>query len=217
MKLKELIDKKDYEGIRQALSDDPDLANKGIPYDEVNTTKAHPLHRICDGVFSKRYSDEEAVKMAKVFLKHGANVNGNEPAEKQDSPLVAAASLNADQVALLYIEHGADIHHAGCHGGTALHWAAWCGRDKLVGKLIEEGAALNRICIDFKATPLFWAVHGLRNGDKSNLQNHLACVQILVHAGADKTIPNADGNTIFDLAGEEELELKRIIASDKVG
>jgi hypothetical protein len=54
-------------------------------------------------------------------LEFGANVNGNNPAEKQDSPLLAAASLNADQLAYLYIEHGADIHHAGCHGGTALH------------------------------------------------------------------------------------------------
>lgn len=213
MKLKELIDHKDYEGIRQALSDNPGLANEGLPYDEVNTAKAHPLHRICDGVFSKKYSDEDAVKMAALFLEFGADVNGNNPAEKQDSPLVAAASLNADQVAFLYIEHGADIHHAGCHGGTALHWAAWCGREKLVKKLIQEGAAWNRLCIDFKATPLFWAVHGLKNGDKSNLQSHLNCIQILVDAGSDKMIPNADGNTIFDLAGDGDLELKRIIKS----
>jgi hypothetical protein len=32
-----------------------------------------------------------------------------------------------------------------------------------------------------------------------------------VAAGADKMIPNADGHTIFDLAGEEDSELKKII------
>lgn len=213
MKLKELIDNKDYEGVKEALSNNPGLANEELPYDEVNTTKAHPLHRICDGVFSKKYTDAEATRMAALFLEFGARVDGNRPAEKQDTPLVAAASLYADQVAFLYIEHGADIHHAGCHGGTALHWAAWCGRDKLVKRLIQEGATLNRICIDFKSTPLFWAVHGLKKGDKNNLQNHLACVQILVDAGADKTVPNADGETIYDLVSDEDVELKRLVVS----
>ena len=209
--LKELMDNKDYEGLRRVLSENPRLANVGLPYDEVNTAKAHPLHRICDGVFSKKYSDEEGVKMAKIFLEFGADVDGNEHVETKDTPLLAAASLHADQVAFLYIDHGADIHHAGCHGGTALHWAAWCGRPGVVKRLIDEGSALNRKCIDYKATPLFWAVHGLKNDAKNNLQEHLDCVQILVKAGADRTIPNADGNTIFDLAGEEDSDLKKII------
>jgi ankyrin repeat protein len=212
MMLKELMDHKDYEGLKSALSNDPGLANEGLPYDEVNTAKAHPLHRICDGVFSKKYSDEEGVKMAKIFLEFGADVEGNEHAETNDTPLLAAASLNADQVAFLYIDHGADIHHVGCHGGTALHWAAWCGRPQVVKRLIEEGSALNKICIDYKATPLFWAVHGLKSdNNKNNLQAHLDCVRILVAAGADKMIPNADGNTIFDLASDEDSELKKII------
>jgi ankyrin repeat protein len=213
MHMKKLIDSADYEGIRRALANDPDLANQGIPYDEVNTTKAHPLHRICDGVFSKKYTDEEAVGMAKIFLAYGARINGDKLIEKQDTPLLAAASLNADQVAIFYIESGADIQHMGCHGGTALHWAAWCGRDKVVSRLIEQGAEINKKCIDFKATPLFWAVHGLKNGDNDNTSNHLACVKILLQSGADKNIPNADGNTVFDLLRDEDLELKELLHS----
>jgi hypothetical protein len=34
-----------------------------------------------------------------------------------------------------------------------------------------------------------------------------------VKAGADKTVPNADGKTIYDLVTDEDLELKRIIVS----
>jgi hypothetical protein len=213
IKMKKLINNKDYTGIKQALSNNPNLANEGIPYDEVNTTKAHPLHRICDGVFSKKYTDEEAVKMAKIFLEYGANVDGNELTEKQDTPLIAAASLHADQVAIFYIENGANINHAGTHGGTALHWAAWCGRDKVVRRLIQEGADVNKRCIDFKATPLFWAVHGLKNGDKNNRHNYLECVKILIHAGADKNIPNGEGKTIFDLLNDEDLEFKKQLNS----
>jgi len=209
--MKTLIDNKDYQGIEQALINNPALANEGIPYDSVNTTLAHPLHRICDGVFSGTYTDAEGVKMARIFLAHGANVNGNQLVEKQDTPLLAAASLHADQVALLYIENGAVLNHAGCHGGTALHWAAWCGRDKVVEKLVQQGAEINKICIDFKATPLFWAVHGLKNGGASSSSNYLECVRILTQAGADKTIPNCDGNIALELLDDDDLELKELL------
>ncbi|WP_142687358.1 ankyrin repeat domain-containing protein [Chitinophaga polysaccharea] len=204
--MKELITNKDYEGIRKALSQNPSLANEGIPFDDVNTTKAHPLHRICDGVFAHSYTDKEAVEMAKIFLEYGANVNGNEPAEKMDTPLTAAASLHADETGILYIENGADIHHAGCHGGTALHWAAWTGRDQLVNRLLQEGATVNKRCIDFRGTPLLWAIHGFKNGGAENRRNQLECARLLIAAGADKTIPNIDGDTPFEFLDEEDVE-----------
>ncbi|MEO7310102.1 MAG: ankyrin repeat domain-containing protein [Chitinophagaceae bacterium] len=209
--MKKLIDNKDFEGIREALEKNPALANEGIPYDNINTSKAHPLHRICDGVFSKRFTDREAVQIAKIFLAHGARVNGDGLKEKKDTPLLAAASLNADQVAMLYIEYGADIHHAGCHGGTALHWAAWCGRDRLVERLVQEGATVNKLCIDFLSTPLFWAIHGFKSGDSQNLDQYLACAKILLKGGADKTIPNKGGKTAIDLLDDGDLELKRLL------
>src|SRR5664279_4680761 len=108
--MKKLIDNKDYKGIEQALTNNLNLANEGIPYNDVNTTKAHPLHRICDGVFSEKYTDEEGVKMAKIFLEFGANINGNKLTEKEDTPLIAASSLHADQVAIFYVEKGATIN-----------------------------------------------------------------------------------------------------------
>jgi uncharacterized protein len=209
--VKKLIDHKDYEGLRLALSQHRDLANAGIPYDEANSEKAVPLHRICDGVFTGKFTDEEGVKLAKIFLEFGANINGERLTETQDTPLIAASSLHADEVANLYIENGADIHLTGCHGGTALHWAAWCGREKLVRKLIEQGADINKICIDFKATPLFWAVHGLKKVEPTDKHGHIECVRNLVQAGAEKNIPNADGNTVFDLLDADDLELKAIL------
>lgn len=208
MQIKTLIDNKDFKGIEQALSNDPHLANEGIPYDEVNKAKAHPLHRICDGVFSGKYTDEEGAEMARIFLEFGANIEGNEPIEKQDTPLIAASSLHADQMAILYIEKGANIHHAGCHGGTALHWASWCGRHKVVERLIREGAEVNRRCLDFSATPLFWAIHGLKNGGNISLGDYLQCVKILNRSGAAKDIPNAEGKTVFDLLTDEDRELR---------
>lgn len=205
--MKELIINKDYEGIKRALSQNPSLANEGIPFDEQNTTKAHPLHRICDGVFAHAYTDQEAVEMARIFLAHGANVNGNAQAEKQDTPLIAAASLHAEEVGILYIENGADIHHAGCHGGTALHWAAWVGRDKLVERLLREKADVHQRCIDFKGTPLLWAVHGFKHGGAENRLRQVECARLLIAAGADKTVTNIDGTTLLGFLDEQDTAM----------
>jgi ankyrin repeat protein len=217
MDIKTLIHNKDYKGLELALTAHPELANEGIPADEGNTAKAHPLHRICDGVYANRYADEEAVQMAKIFLAHGANVNGNVRTWKQDTPLIAAASLHADKVGILCIENGADIHHAGSHGGTALHWAAWCGRPVLAERLIQAGAEVNRRCTDFQSTPLFWAVRGRKFGGYPDTSGHLACVNLLLLAGADKYIPNLDGTTVFDLTAEDDRALRDLLESEVPG
>ena len=211
MNMNELIINKDYKSIEQALAGNPALANEGIAYDDSNTAKAHPLHRICDRIFSNIITDKEGVEIAKLFLKYGADINGNGLIEKQDTPLLAACSLHADQLAIFYIEKGADIHHQGCHGGTALHWAAWTGRPLLVKKLVEKGSEINKLCIDFKATPLFWAIHGLKNEGYDSMNDCLEIVKTLLKAGADRSIPNGNGSTVFDLPGNEDAELKGLL------
>ncbi len=209
--MKELIMNKDYEGIKKALSQNPSLANEGIPFDEENQTKAHPLHRICDGVFAHTYTDKEGVEMARIFLDYGANVNGYSLTEGQDTPLTAAASLHAEEVGILYIENGAAIDHPGCHGGTALHWAAWVGRDQLVERLIRENADIHKLCTDFKSTPLLWAVHGYKHGGIENRYHQIECVRLLLKAGADKNIPNVEGTTPLEFLENQDKELADLL------
>ena len=209
--LRSLLNSNDRIGLRSILSKHPQLVNEGIPYDDANPAKAHPLHRICDGVFENRYTDDEAVEVAKIFLEFGADVNGGELIEKKDTPLIAAASLGADKVGLLYIERGANIHHAGCHGGTALHWAAWCGRDILVKRLVAARAAINKLCIDFKSTPLFWAIHGYKFGKGQNRHRQIECARMLLDAGGDRSIPNFEGYKPYQLLDESETELRDLL------
>jgi uncharacterized protein len=208
----ELILKKDLAGIRAALEKDPQLANTGIPcLDGRNPAKAHPLHRVCDGVINDLYSDEDALAMAKIFLEFGADINGGQMTDKRDTPLIAAASLHAENTGLYYIGQGASIKHAGTHGGTALHWAAWVGRDKLVKKLIDEGAEINKRCIDFQGTPLLWAVHGYVHAGKINRQNQVECARLLLAAGADKTITNIEGVPAIGFLDKEETEMRKLL------
>lgn len=206
MSIADLVFSARVDELDQALRDDPSLAKQQIPLPD-NPAYAPPLHRVCDGVFNGLYPEEKGIAIAKIFLKHGAELNvTNNPGK--DSPLTAACSLNCDQLALLYIKEGADIHHQGCHGGTALHWASWCGRDVVVKKLVTMVGDINQRCIDFKSTPLFWALHGYRFGGKENRSNQVNCARILLEHGADPSIPNFEGYMPKQLIerGEKELE-----------
>src|SRR5690349_11178160 len=130
--MRELIMKNDKAGIRAALEKNPALANEPISCFDENPAKAHPLHRLCDGVSNNLYSDEDAIEIAKILLEFGADIDGGPLVEKRDTPLIAAASLHAEKTGMFYMDRGADIGHPGTFGGTALHWAAYVGRDKLV-------------------------------------------------------------------------------------
>ena len=175
----DLIEKKDLAGIRAALSADPSLANKGIPFDDKNPTLCHPLHRICDRVFEGRYSDEDGVEIARVFLEFGADVNGFEFELRKDTPLIAAASLHADKVGLLYLEHGADVRHQGCHGGTALHWAAWEAKPNMVSFLLSRGADATLLDAKYQMSAGGWARH--RRKEIGPRWGHDEVIRILDH------------------------------------
>ena len=99
-----LVQERDYEGIRHLLSREPSLANAGVTLGPPCSTTAHPLHRICDAVFAKLISDDEAVKVAKILLEHGARIDGDSSTENADTPLMAAASLHAENLGIFYIQ-----------------------------------------------------------------------------------------------------------------
>jgi ankyrin repeat protein len=117
--------------------------------------------------------------------------------------------MQCDQLALLYIEQGARVDHRGCHGGTALHWAAWCGRDLVVEKLVKLVPNINQLCIDFKSTPLFWSIHGYRFG-KDNRHHQIDCARILLAHGADPSIPNFEGYLPVQLVEGSDKEWLRL-------
>jgi uncharacterized protein len=192
----------------ETLTNNPSLATSEIDLPD-NPATAHPLHRICDVVFSGLYPEETGLEMAKIFLKHGAEVNPVVP-DGKDSPLTAACSLGCDAIALLYIDHGARVDHRGCHGGTALHWSAWCGRDVLVERLVRMHSDINQLCTDFKSTPLFWAIHGHRFS-RENKFHQVECARILLAHGADPSIPNFEGYRPVQILGEEDRELKILL------
>lgn len=204
MSLKSLINEGNIDGINLALKKDTSLSNKIIKWGPLLKNKVHPLHYLCDRVFANKLEDKTAAEIARNLVNHGANINGYGYQEMEDTPLIAATSLGADGVALVLIEAGADIHHKGCLGGTALHWGAWCGRDTVVKRLLEEKIDLNIRDITHKSTVFFWAAHGRARGGEQNQHKQIACAKMIKDAGADTSIPNAEGTTVAELMKDDK-------------
>jgi uncharacterized protein len=208
--LLKLISSTDYQQLREALTANPALANEGVPLDD-NPKKGHPLHRICDAVFAGRITDEQAIEIAKILLEFGADIDGFKSQGDNNTPLIAAASLNAEQLALFYIDLGADIHYTPkSDGGTALHWACYCGKDKLVAKLIEKGANLNQTDTSYSSTPMGWAIHPILAKD-SPIHHQLQCVKLLLKAGADQSLVDSRSMQYLRSVAEGDKELEGLI------
>ena len=205
------MDSLDYDGLRRALSENPAAVNEGLPFDEKNQVLAHPLHRICDGVFTGTYSDDDAVKLALIFLDAGASIDGFGLIAYQDTPLMAAASLLGEQTGILYADKGATIRHVGGGGATALHWAAWTGVEKLVDRLIRGGADIHLRCTDHESTPLLWAVHGYKHHGGRNRRSQVDCARLLLAAGAEKDTYNNEGKHITEFLDSGDAELKALL------
>lgn len=213
-KLKKIIEKKDLAGLKRLLTNNPNLANEGItiPYDSKCTSKAHPLHRICDAVFANKITDEEAVEIAGIFIGHGANIDGDKTTQNKDTPLLAAASLHAEKLGIYYIENGADIYYADKNdGATALHWAAYCGKNKLVERLIQEKAQIDQRDVSYNNTPLGWAIEPLMTDNKFDTHHQVSCIKLLLKAGADITALNNDKIQCLHLLAKDDLELKNLL------
>lgn len=211
--IKKLIEQKDFEGLTQILTTNPNLANEGItiPFDFPSGTKAHPLHRICDGVFSGTITDEEAVKMAKIFLANGANVDGDK-IKGEGTPLLAAASLRAEQVAILYIANGADIHYTYQNDGvTPLHWAAYCGQNQLVDRLIKANASIDTPENSYNSTPLGWAIQCLESNKNRKEDQHVACIKLLLKSGANINKLSKEKADYLHLLAKANIELKQLL------
>ncbi len=211
----DLIVNNNLEGLKAALTASPELANESVALNingKINPAKGHPLHRICDAVFANKISDIQAIEIAKILLEYGANIDGFMAQGDNNTPLIAAASLHAEQLGLFYIEKGANIFYApSSDGGTALHWAAYCGRDKLVEKLIEKGANINQLDTSFHSTPCGWAIHVLESGETNNLRNQLTCIKLLLKAGTDKSLLYSGSIKYLRDAAKADPELKTLL------
>ncbi|XP_057672728.1 palmitoyltransferase Hip14 [Diorhabda carinulata] len=90
------------------------------------------------------------------------------------------------------LERGYDVNQRDSENVTLLHWASINNRKDIISFFIDHGAEVDAIGGELQATPLHWATR----------QGHLDAVVILMNAGADSTIRDAEGCSCIHLAAQ---------------
>jgi uncharacterized protein len=180
--VKSAIESGDVRVLRALLSEDPSGANRLIEWGQNREIHTHPLHYVSDMLFGRTLERGKESPLIDALLEAGADPN-HRAASNNETPLMGAASLDAEDVGLRLLEAGA-VPDAP-EDPAPLHWAAHEGLDRLVSRLIEKGAAVNRVETQFSSTPLGWAIHGRFNSrPRIPPANHLRVIEYLVSAGA---------------------------------
>ena len=103
-------------------------------------------------------SDE--TEIIKLLLEAGADPNFCITDYYQQSVLMTAVySEGSQENAKLLIQFGSSVNHRDSHGYTAIHFAAWQGKDEIVTMLLEAGAEHDTQTRDLN-TPLALAANG---------------------------------------------------------
>ena len=126
----------------------------------------------------------------KLLLTHGAGPS-QAPTPQANTPLAAAVTFGYPDVVRTLIAAGASVRAREATGINLLHWAVIADRPAVIPILIEAGASLNATD-ENGYTPLMYAAT-IDFGDAESLQ-------ALLHAGADRTVRNADGRTAEEQA-----------------
>lgn len=90
------------------------------------------------------------------------------------------------------LDAGYDVNLPDNDTVTLLHWASINNRSEIVKYLLEKNAKVDSIGGDLNSTPLHWATR----------QGHLASVVLLMNAGADPQIKDAEGCSSIHLAAQ---------------
>lgn len=90
------------------------------------------------------------------------------------------------------VDGGYDVNLPDNDTITLLHWAAINNRSEIVKYLLEKDASVDAVGGDLNSTPLHWATR----------QGHLASVVLLINAGADPQIRDAEGCSPIHLAAQ---------------
>ncbi|XP_030387376.1 palmitoyltransferase Hip14 [Scaptodrosophila lebanonensis] len=90
------------------------------------------------------------------------------------------------------VESGWDVNQPDSETVTLLHWAAINNRRDIIRYFLEKGATVDAVGGELNATPLHWATR----------QGHLGAVVLLMGAGADPRIRDAEGCSCIHIAAQ---------------
>ncbi|MDD9899436.1 MAG: ankyrin repeat domain-containing protein [Alphaproteobacteria bacterium] len=161
-------------------------------------------NRCLEAVFYD-YNGTEAECLS--LIKEGADVNVALLHPKYSYPnpaLVQAVQQNFTELALILLDHGADVNAKGIAENTALIHAASNGNERLVKALLEKGADVN-LGSEYDITPIMF---GALSGKKK-------VVTALIDNGADIYAKNRGGGNALALVHDKPDMIALMIDAHK--
>jgi ankyrin repeat protein len=163
----------------------------------------------------------EEVALTRVINNKNADVNATNE-NGTTALMLTVDSMNNIEFAHTLLERNANPHIKNNKGQTALFMATIKGNTKLVALFIQYGADVNTLT-NLKTTSLMIAIQKEKNIQRYNpskneriineriiinkLQEFTNIINLLLDAGADTTIKDHKGKTVFDMASPEALEI----------
>ncbi|GGK71318.1 hypothetical protein GCM10007941_21800 [Amphritea balenae] len=137
----------------------------------------------------------DATDAARFLINAGADVNAKD--DLQDSPYLYAGAEGKLEILKMTVSAGADLRSVNRYGGTALTPAAHHGHVEVVEYLLTTGIDINQV------NYLGWTalLEAVILGDGSPTYQRI--VELLMIAGADRSIRDRNGRTALDNAREK--------------
>ncbi len=151
-------------------------------------------------------ADASSPEMVKFLLDSKAKINAkNEAGENALFELITRDESNAE-IAEILIDNGINLHYKNKSYGTALHWAAFCGRLNIVEVLLKKGAKVNE-----KDNSGETAIAKAMSEEKKDI------VKLLFKHGAETDSKGAFGYSLLEFASEigDKQFVKEILAKQK--
>ncbi len=151
-------------------------------------------------------ADASSPEMVKFLLKAKANINAkNEAGENALFELITRENPNIE-IAEILIDNGINLHYKNKNYGTALHWAAFCGRKNIIELLLKKAAKVNE-----KDHSGETAIAKAMSEEKKDI------VKLLFKYGADAESKSRFGYSLLEFASEigDKEFAKEILAKQK--
>jgi hypothetical protein len=110
MDVKAAIEIGDARALRRLLLEEPSRANALIRWGANDCILTHPLHYVSDMLFGGILLQGRELPLIEALIGAGADINFQKPRQdgrKSDTPLIGAASLEAEEVGLSLLNAGA--------------------------------------------------------------------------------------------------------------
>lgn len=133
------IEAADADALETLVSADPARADAEVRFGDGGKNVVPPLHYVCDAVFRRLATQDEALALAQVLLDAGVDPERSY-AKSGDTFLIAAASLGAESVGERLVELGVDVTPRGDPGRGARARGARCPHS--LGRALRTHAGL---------------------------------------------------------------------------